>query len=151
MGDLFSPLPGVWGTSRKAATASANARGILRPQMSVFGIAHVQLAIAPGGEEAARAFYNGLLGLRELPKPAVLQDRGGIWFQCGMQEIHCGVEDPIAPTRRHPAFLIDNLDELKATLESAGFATESDRQLPGYRRFYALDPFGNRLEFLERD
>ena len=68
-----------------------------------------------------------------------------------MQEIHCGIEEPIAATRRHPAFLLDNLDALKATLEADGIATQSDGQLPGYRRFYALDPFGNRLEFLERE
>ncbi len=119
--------------------------------MTVFGIAHVQVAITPGGEEAARGFYGELLGLRELPKPEVLRDRGGVWFQCGMQEIHCGIEEPIAATRRHPAFLVAELDELKTRIEAAGLKTESDRQLPGHRRFYAIDPFGNRLEFLERE
>ena len=119
--------------------------------MTVFGIAHVQLAITAGGEGEARRFYGALLGLRELPKPEVLQDRGGVWFQCGMQEIHCGIEDPVASTRRHPAFLVDGLDDLKRRLDAAGIETQNDRQLPGYRRFYALDPFGNRLEFLERE
>ena len=119
--------------------------------MSVLGIAHVQLAIPPGGEDAARTFYGGVLGLRELPKPESLRDRGGVWFQCGMQEIHCGIEEPIAPSRRHPALLVDNLDETRATLEAAGAPIQTERQLPGYRRFYALDPFGNRLEFLERE
>lgn len=119
--------------------------------MTVFGIAHVQVAITPGGEDIARGFYRDLLGLRELDKPESLRDRGGAWFQCGMQEIHCGVEDVVAPTRRHPALLVDGLDELKARLEAAAIRTEVDRQLPGYRRFYALDPFGNRLEFLERE
>ena len=56
--------------------------------MTVFGIAHVQVGITAGGEDAARDFYGGLLGLRELPKPEELRDRGGVWFQCGMQEIH---------------------------------------------------------------
>ena len=92
-----------------------------------------------------------MLALQELAKPESLRDRGGVWFQCGMQEIHCGVEEPIAASRRHPAFLVDNLDALKASLEAAGAPTETDRQLPGYRRFYAIDPFGNRLEFLERE
>ena len=27
---------------------------------------------------------------------------------------------------------------------------EPDIELPGYTRFYARDPFGNRIEFLER-
>lgn len=118
--------------------------------MTVFGIAHVQVGILEGGEDAARLFYGDLLGLRELPKPEELRDRGGVWFQCGMQEIHCGVEEQVAPTRRHPALLVEGLDELKAKLDAAGSETQVDRQLPGYRRFYALDPFGNRLEFLER-
>lgn len=119
--------------------------------MTIFGIAHVQVGITPGGEDWARAFYGALLGLRELEKPAELRDRGGAWFECGMQEIHCGVEDEVTPARRHPAFLVSGLDALKATLDAAAIRTEVDRQLPGYRRFYAFDPFGNRLEFLERE
>lgn len=119
--------------------------------MTIFGIAHVQVAITANGESEARGFYGGLLGLRELAKPEELRDRGGAWFQCGMQEIHCGVEAEVVATRRHPALLVDGLDELKARLDAAGIVTEVDRQLPGYRRFYATDPFGNRLEFLERE
>lgn len=119
--------------------------------MTIFGIVHVQVAILAGGEVIARDFYSGLLGLPEIAKPPSLRDRGGVWFQCGMQEIHCGVEEAVAATRRHPAFLINGLEELKQRLEAAGVSTETDRQLPGHRRFYALDPFGNRLEFLERE
>src|SRR5688500_7904768 len=74
--------------------------------MTIHGIAHIQLAIPRGGEDEARRFYSELLGLRELPKPESLLDRGGIWFQCGMQEVHCGIDDPVAPSRRHPAFLV---------------------------------------------
>ena len=72
-------------------------------------------------------------------------------FNGGMQEIHCGIEETVAATRRHPAFLVDGLDALRAKAEAAGLRTETDRQLPGYRRFYIYDPFGNRLEFLERE
>ena len=119
--------------------------------MTIHGIAHVQLAIPPDGEDRARKFYGELLGLRELPKPESLRARGGAWFECGMQEIHCGLEEPIAPSRRHPAFLVSGLEELRARLEAAGTATQDERQLPGFRRFYATDPFGNRLEFMERE
>ncbi len=115
----------------------------------IHGIAHVQLAITPGGEDEARRFYGGLLGLVEVEKPESLRDRGGVWFACGPQEIHCGVEDTVAPTRRHPALLTDALDELESRLREAGIAITADRPLPGYRRFYAIDPFGNRLEFLQ--
>ncbi len=119
--------------------------------MSILGLVHVQLAITPGGEEAARSFYGGLLGLAEVPKPETLADRGGVWFACGAQEVHCGVEPEVVRTRRHPALLTDELDGLKRRLESAGAPTAVDRQIPGYRRFYVEDPFGNRLEFLEAE
>jgi len=117
--------------------------------MTISGIAHVQVAITPGGEDAARAFYGGLLGLAEVPKPPSLAGRGGCWFACGPQEIHCGVEDEVAPSKRHPALLTDELEPLRARLEAAGVRTAVDRELPGYRRFYAYDPFGNRLELLQ--
>ena len=117
--------------------------------MTIHGIAHVQVAITAGGEDAAREFYGGLLALSEVPKPETLRDRGGVWFACGPQEIHCGVEETVAPSRRHPALLTDELDALRSRLEDAGVRTEVERELPGYRRFYAYDPFGNRLEFLE--
>ena len=113
---------------------------------AVTGIAHVQLAIPPGGEERARAFYSGLLGLEEIAKPATLADRGGCWFACGPQEIHCGIEEDVAPSRRHPALLVEGLGLLQARLERHHFPTSTDRRLPGYDRFYAVDPFGNRLE-----
>jgi catechol 2,3-dioxygenase-like lactoylglutathione lyase family enzyme len=117
--------------------------------MTIHGLAHVQVAITAGGEDVARSFYAGLLELPEVPKPESLGGRGGVWFACGPQEIHCGVEEEVAKTKRHPALLTDGLDALKQRLETAGVPTEVDRQIPGYRRFYAWDPFGNRLEFLE--
>lgn len=115
----------------------------------ISGIAHVQVAITAGGEDMARSFYGGLLELPEVPKPESLSGRGGVWFACGQQELHCGVEPEVARSKRHPALLTDRLEALKERLETAGIATEVDRQIPGYRRFYAWDPFGNRLEFLE--
>ena len=117
--------------------------------MTITGIAHVQLAMPSGAEDQARAFYGGLLGLRELPKPDSLAGRGGVWFACGPQELHCGVEEEVTPSRRHPALLVDNLAALRQRLDEAGVPAQDDRQIPGYTRFYATDPFGNRLEFLQ--
>ncbi len=115
----------------------------------MLGLDHVQVAITPGAESAARHFYGEVLGLAEVEKPASLADRGGVWFQCGTQQLHCGVEPEVAPTRRHPALLTDDLEALRSRLVKAGIATSDDRQIPGYRRFYAQDPFGNRLEFMQ--
>lgn len=117
--------------------------------MTITGLDHVQLAMPPGREDEARAFYGDLLGMEEVPKPASLAGRGGMWFQAGAQQVHLGVEDPVAASRRHPALLTDGLDELRARLEEAGHPIRHEPELPGFRRFYSEDPFGNRLEFLE--
>lgn len=117
--------------------------------MSVIGLDHVQVAITAGGEAAARRFYGEVLGLREIPKPGALAGRGGVWFACGAQQLHCSVEEPIAPSRRHPALLTDDLDAVRVPLEVAGFPIRTDAELPGYRRLYTEDPFGNRIELLQ--
>jgi catechol 2,3-dioxygenase-like lactoylglutathione lyase family enzyme len=107
---------------------------------------HVQIAGPPGCEAVARAFYGGALGLEEIEKPEPLRARGGVWFRLGGgQELHVGVDDAFAPARKaHPAFAVDDLDALAARLADVTW----DDALPGVRRFYASDPFGNRLEFL---
>ena len=117
---------------------------------SVLTLHHVQLAMPPGGEERARAFYGGVLGLEELPKPPHLAVRGGCWFRLGDRELHLGVEPDFRPARKaHPAFLVAGLAALRRRLEAAGVAVWEDEPLPGYVRCYAADPFGNRLELLE--
>jgi catechol 2,3-dioxygenase-like lactoylglutathione lyase family enzyme len=116
------------------------------------GIDHVQLAAPAQCEAEARHFFGELLGLREVPKPPALAVRGGLWFQCGAQQIHIGVEPDFRPAKKaHPAFrLIDEaaLDVLKARLESAGIAIRDDREIESSARFFADDPWGNRLEFV---
>jgi catechol 2,3-dioxygenase-like lactoylglutathione lyase family enzyme len=115
------------------------------------GLHHVQIAAPAGCEAEARRFFGELLGLRELPKPEPLAARGGAWFQAGSQELHVGVESQFAPARKaHPALLVRNLAELAARLEAAGVEARWDDELPGMRRFYAEDPWGNRLEFVQR-
>ncbi len=111
---------------------------------------HVQLAIPAGGEDECRAFWGGVLGMTELEKPPVLAARGGCWFAGGGLEVHLGVEQDFAPARKaHPGILVDDLRGLAGTLDAAGVEVTWDDEFPGHDRFYAADPFGNRLEFLE--
>jgi catechol 2,3-dioxygenase-like lactoylglutathione lyase family enzyme len=118
--------------------------------MTVTGIDHVQVAAPAGCEAEARAFYGALLGLEELPKPEALAARGGCWFRAGAQELHVGVEDPFTPARKaHSSFLVTDLDALAAKLTGAGIDVAYDDLIPDTKRFYAADPFGNRLEFRE--
>ena len=121
-------------------------------RVGVDGLDHVQVAAPPGCEREARSFYGELLGLPELPKPEGLQRGGGVWFAAGAQELHVGVADDFAPARTPPpGGRLDSdaaLDALAGTLATAGAAVEWDDRIPGRRRFFAGDPWGNRIELL---
>lgn len=111
---------------------------------------HVQLAMPEGGEEDARAFFVGLLGMAEEAKPPELEDRGGCWFRLGGCSVHMGVDPGFRPQRKaHPGLAVGELDELARRLDGAGHEVRWDSALPGRRRFYSSDPFGNRLELME--
>ncbi|WP_088288758.1 VOC family protein [Kineosporia sp. A_224] len=110
---------------------------------------HVQLACPPGTEDALRAFYLGVLGFEEVPKPPALAARGGCWFRRDGVELHLGVEADFRPARKaHPGLLVGDLDAWAARLEEAGAPVTFDDDFPGMRRFYTEDPNGNRIEVL---
>ena len=125
--------------------------GILKGMKArVARIDHIQIAAPEGCESAARDFYGSVLGMKEIEKPPVLRARGGCWFECGSQQLHIGVERSFqAAKKAHPAFAVFGLDELRKTLMDRGVTVADDDNLPGARRFYAEDPWGNRLEFVE--
>ena len=133
------------------ASDSAEIRQYVRVTNFAFdGLHHVQLAIPVGGEPACRTFWGDCLGMTELDKPPVLQQRGGCWFRGGGLEVHLGVEANFAPAlKAHPGILVTNLDDLSIRLAVSGLSVTPDDNFPGFRRTYANDPFGNRLEFLE--
>jgi catechol 2,3-dioxygenase-like lactoylglutathione lyase family enzyme len=114
-------------------------------------IDHVQLAMPAGKEDDAAAFYDGLLGLAQQQKPPHLAVRGGCWFGDGAVRIHLGVEQDFRPARKaHPALLVDDLDDLVARLTAGGHEVRDEGGLDGFRQRYVDDPFGNRIELLER-
>jgi N-acetyltransferase len=125
---------------------------IVRPLPArIVSIEHVQLAMPRGEEDKARGFYSGLLGLPEVAKPAELAKRGGVWFERGAVKVHLGVEAEFRAARKaHPAFLVHDLEGLVQRLREAGVEVVDDGLLPGYERVYVADPFGNRLELMER-
>ena len=118
--------------------------------MKVRAIEHVQLAMPKGEEQKARGFYRGVLGIPERAKPAELAKRGGAWFENGALKIHLGVEAEFRPARKaHPALLVEGLAKLIARLKAAGHPV-NEEPMDGYRRIYTEDPFGNRLELMEK-
>lgn len=118
--------------------------------MAIVGLDHVQLAIPAGGEDQARGFYAGLLGMAEVPKPATLS-ASGCWFTGGAVNFHIGVDPDFHPaTKAHPALLVDDLVALRERLAQAGCVTRDDKPVEGYLRFFTEDPFGNRIELMER-
>src|SRR5687768_4793748 len=111
---------------------------------TIVAVDHVQLALPPGREDDARAFYAGLLGLPEQEKPAALAARGGAWFERGSVKLHLGVEADFRPARKaHPALVVRGLRALVARLAAAGVTITED-PMPGHDRVFIADPFGNR-------
>ena len=113
-------------------------------------LSHINITMPKGGEDLARAFYTGHLGLREIPKPEPLRVRGGVWFAAGGLDIHVSVEESRggADVYRHFGLECADVDGLRASLSAAGVATENGRPAP-WKRFFVRDPFGNRIEIHE--
>lgn len=142
----------------------------------LLAVDHVQLAAPPGSEDALRAYYVGVLGMREVPKPPALAARGGCWFEtepsgvsaahsgesgggrwAGVR-LHLGIEQAPAgggpchcraARKAHTGLRVHDITAYAARLAERGAKVVWDDNLPGHRRFYSEDPVGNRLEFLE--
>lgn len=116
----------------------------------ITGIDHVQIAMPVGAEDIARGFYSGVLGLAEIPKPAVLAVRGGVWFQCGGAQLHLGADaDFHAAKKAHPALLVRDFAAFAGELATKGQALKPEDMVAGRQRATIFDPFGNRVELIE--
>jgi catechol 2,3-dioxygenase-like lactoylglutathione lyase family enzyme len=126
--------------------------GVVNLSAVIRSIAHAQVMIPVGREDDARAFYCGLLGLVEIPKPQPLAARGGLWLAVGEQQLHLGVERDFrdrSGAREHVAYAVDDLDAWRRKLEAAGVPCRTGEQIPGFVRLELRDPFGNRIELLQ--
>ena len=128
----------------------ARLRGPAADASVLASIDHVQLGLPVGDEDEARAFYGGILGLQEIPKPRALAGRGGVWFVGRSVTIHLGVEAGFrAASKAHPAFVVDDLAAVRRRLEEAGVPVEEDDSGLAVVRCYGRDPFGNRIELVD--
>ena len=111
---------------------------------------HIQICIPTGKENEAREFYTNIIGLEELPKPAELIPNGGLWYQVGDIQLHIGTEDEVNKSKRHPAFEVIDLALARQYLETHNVKIKEEIQVPGQNRFSFIDPFGNRIELLQK-
>ncbi len=121
-----------------------------RVRIGVVGLEHLNLSMPKGAEAEARAFYGGLLGLEEVAKPQALMIYGGCWFKLGDLTLHLGTDENFVPAKKaHPAFLVSDLEAARARFAAFGVEVRYDTRVAHVHRFYADDPFGNRLEFIQ--
>ena len=113
-------------------------------------IDHVQICIPRGKETEARRFYTDIIGLTEIPKPEALIPNGGLWYQVADIQLHLGTEDQINKSKRHPAFEVTDLQAAEQHLVKHGVKIKEETQIPGQHRFSFVDPFGNRVELLQK-
>jgi catechol 2,3-dioxygenase-like lactoylglutathione lyase family enzyme len=120
--------------------------------MLILKVQHAQISIPKGAEEEARKFYCHILGLREIPKPEVLQKRGGFWLEIGNFQVHIGTEDGVEreKSKAHLAYEVEDLTGWREKLTENSVAIIEGIPIPGFNRFEFRDPFGNRVEFLEK-
>lgn len=141
----------AWVSAEAGVDLAAIVVAALPPAIALRRLDHVQLAMPAGREDDAVAFYQGLLGLPQVAKPAPLAARGGCWFEKDDLRLHLGVDPDFRPARKaHPALLVRGLDALAARLRAAGVPTLDGERLGDEVRVYVDDPFGNRVELLER-
>ncbi len=112
---------------------------------------HLQICIPTNAEDKARAFYSDIIGLMEIQKPEALTGNRGLWFEIGDIQLHIGTEDELNESKRHPAFEVEELPRIRNYLEENGIKIKDEIPIPGQSRFSFRDPFGNRIEFLEKE
>jgi catechol 2,3-dioxygenase-like lactoylglutathione lyase family enzyme len=115
-------------------------------------INHITLAVPAGEHEKVRAFYGGVLGLEEIPRPAALNAVYDLmWFKFLDIQFHIDFTPPwFQPAEnRHVALEVEDLPAWRSYLEGKGATIREAVAMPDRDRFYLLDPFGNYFELIE--
>jgi Glyoxalase/Bleomycin resistance protein/Dioxygenase superfamily len=119
--------------------------------MKITGLDHIQICVPTDQEENAREFYLNILNFEEIEKPDSLKKNGGFWCHAGNAFLHIGVEKfETITSKRHPAFIVEDINETRKHLERHQVPIKEDTLIPGIIRFSCFDPFNNRIELLQR-
>ncbi|MBI4590643.1 MAG: VOC family protein [Candidatus Rokubacteria bacterium] len=119
-------------------------------------VSHISVTVTD--LERARAFYGGLLGLREIARPAF--QFPGVWYSLGGDlALHVTVKEvpPLRPgdpgrfdTRDpHFALAVADADETCARLQASGLPFYDFAETPtGLRQLFMRDADGNMIELI---
>jgi len=111
---------------------------------------HIQICVPPKRLEEAKRFYNEVMGLPLIERPAEFNGSQGYWFALADIELHIGVEAPGTKTKRHTAIQITDIVAARQHLKKNKVEIIEGTRLPGRERFSFIDPFGNKMELLEK-
>ena len=113
---------------------------------------HIGIVVTDLG--AAKAFYGGVLGLAELPRPPF--DFDGAWYVAGDRQLHLIVHPPARALRGtreidardgHFAMRVADFDQALAHLQSHGVPVRVSREnVTPWMQMYVTDPDGNVIE-----
>lgn len=121
--------------------------------MNIHRLQHTSITMPPGGNDEARRFYTGILGLKEIPSPSSMGKGRLVWFSISDDgdELHLVVDENFEPSRnrQHLCMVVHDLAAMRKRLEDAGVETGDEPPIPFRPRFTFRDPFGNKIELTE--
>ena len=121
--------------------------------MGIFRLQHTTIPMPPGGNDEARRFYGGVLGLPEKPVPSSLDGTRIVWFSVSDDgdELHVLAQEDVDPSisGQHLCLVVNSLDEIRNALVADGIDIGEEPHIHNRPRFSFRDPFGNKVEITE--
>lgn len=120
---------------------------------TVLRLQHTSIPMPVGGQEAARAFFGGALGMTEVSPPSTLDRSRLVWFKAGEDghEIHLFVDESMNrhAGAQHLCLQVDDIDAFRAQMAENGVAIEETQAIHNRPRFFVRDPFQNLIELTQ--
>jgi catechol 2,3-dioxygenase-like lactoylglutathione lyase family enzyme len=113
----------------------------------------VNVTVPAALESAAKHFYEGVLGLAQIPKPEGTRQNMGAWYQLGDLQLHLSVEDDVQNevSDRHVCYQVADIAVAALNFRNAGVEIIADgRPVRGQSRFFVRDPGGNLIEITQK-
>ena len=121
--------------------------------IGIIGVSHVNVTVPAALESAAKHFYEGVLGLAQIPKPEGTRQNMGAWYQLGDLQLHLSLEDDVQNevSDRHVCYQVADIAVAALNFRNAGVEIIADsRPVRGQSRFFVRDPGGNLIEITQK-